>query len=457
MIPAPQGQLTRKAGVVGLGATGLSCIRYLRQQGYEVTAFDSRTEPPRMREVSVQYPDVPLRLGHLDAGQFSDLGLLAVSPGLSLRHPALLAAAAQGIEIVGDVELFARVVPCPVIAITGANGKSTVTTLVGELCREAGIRSVVAGNIGFPVLDALVHAASTDVFVLELSSFQLETTTSLNARAATVLNITPDHMDRYDSLEDYAAAKARVFAGAGLMVLNADDERVRAMARPGRASCQFSLSTPAGPEDYGILQKNGSAWLAVGDTPLVSVDALRLQGAHNWANVLAALALVSALGLKPQQAAAAACGFGGLRHRAELVADVDGVRWINDSKGTNVGATAAALQGMSGPVILLAGGEGKGADFTALRSAVTGHVRTLVLFGRDAALLAQALGDLCPVRMAADLGSAISTAHSLAQPGDCVLLSPACASFDMFRNFEHRGDEFCRLVRLQLGGADAPL
>ncbi|HET9122864.1 MAG TPA: UDP-N-acetylmuramoyl-L-alanine--D-glutamate ligase, partial [Acidiferrobacteraceae bacterium] len=257
MIPLPLGQTHKKVGVVGLGATGLSCIRYLRQQGFEVTAFDTRPEPPRLGEVSLRYPDVRVQVGRLEAAQFLDLDFLAVSPGLSLEVPALKAAAERGIPLIGDVELFARVAPCPVIAITGSNGKSTVTTLVGEICRHAGIRGVVAGNIGVPVLDALASAAAADVFVLELSSFQLETTCSLNARAATVLNISPDHMDRYRDLEQYAAAKARIFSGDGLMVLNADDARVRQMVRPGREVRYFSLSAPLGPQDYGILSRKG--------------------------------------------------------------------------------------------------------------------------------------------------------------------------------------------------------
>lgn len=446
---------TQRAAVVGLGTTGISCVRYLRSQGYEVRAFDTRPEPPGRDRLLRDFPDLETHTGSLDPVLFRDMDFAVVSPGVPLQHPQLQQVRAQGVELLGDVELFARANRRPVIAITGANGKSTVTTLVGEMCRNAGLQAAVAGNIGLPVLDALT-APPPDLYVLELSSFQLETTSSLNAAAATVLNITPDHMDRYAGLEEYAAAKARIFNGDGLMVLNRDDAWVLSMARPGRRQVTFALRAPEDADEYGLVQRADGPWLAAGERLLMPCAEVRLQGAHNWANVLAAFALVAAVELPVTAARAAAATFPGLRHRAEVVGERDGVVWINDSKGTNVGATAAALAGMVRPVVLIAGGDGKAADFRVLRDAVAGRVRALVLIGRDGPVIAGALQDLCPVTYASDLSDAVRKAAHVAHRGDVVLLSPACASFDMFRNFEHRGDVFRDAVRDLLGeGASA--
>jgi UDP-N-acetylmuramoylalanine--D-glutamate ligase len=350
------------------------------------------------------------------------------------------------VQAIGDIELFAREATAPVIAITGANGKSTVTALTGEMCRRAGLQTAVGGNIGVPAL-SLLGDREPDVYVLELSSFQLETTHSLNARAATVLNISPDHMDRYGDIGEYAGAKARVFRGNGTMVLNADDSRVMRMRQSGRRTVSFGLGRPAEAQDYGLDEIRGETWLVHGTQPLMAAREVPLAGRHNLANVLAAMALAETAGVVPEDACAAVREFKGLPHRTELVAERNGVRWYDDSKGTNVGATVAALNGMTAPVILIAGGDGKGQDFSELKPACAQHARAVVLIGRDAPLIEAALGNAVTARRAKDMHEAVRFAAGLAQPGDVVLLSPACASFDMFRNYEHRAEVFRAAVR----------
>ena len=442
---------TRHAVVVGLGQTGFSCVRYLCAQGYRVTVVDSRAQPPRLHELRAQYPDVIAHTGGLDAQILAQADLLVVSPGIALREPAIAAAQARGVQAVGDVEIFAQVARAPVLAITGANGKSTVTSLVGAMCEAAGLNTIVGGNIGVPVLD-LLDAAVPDVYVLELSSFQLETTHSLKPHAATVLNLTPDHMDRYRDLAEYAAAKARIFHGDGLMVLNRDDPETLRMLRTGRPVRTFGLDTPPHDDDYGVVIHGGEEWLVRGARKLVAAKELPLPGRHNAANVLAAMALVAALDVPFDAMVRAALSFRGLKHRTQLVAEIDGVQFIDDSKGTNVGATVAALSGMTAPAILIAGGDGKGQDFAPLQAAVAAHTRAVVLIGRDGALIAQALNAAVPIHFAADMDAAVARARELAQPGDVVLLSPACASFDMFKNYEHRGQVFAQAVQ-RLRGA----
>ncbi len=439
----------KRALVVGLGLSGLSSARWLASQGYAVTVVDSRAQPPGLGALQAELPGVPVHTGGFDTALFRDPGLLVLSPGVSLQQAEIAEARGRQIEVVGDVELFARVARAPVVAITGSNGKSTVTSLVGAMCKEAGMDTAVGGNIGVPVLD-LLRSPEPEVYVLELSSFQLETTASLNARAATVLNITADHMDRYATLDDYGAAKARIFRGDGLMVLNADDPVVLAMGLPGRSQVRFGENGPASGIDFGLVSHGGETWLARGPRLLLPASSVPLPGRHNILNVLAAMALAEALHVPLDAMKRAVATFKGLAHRTELVLERDGVRWINDSKGTNVGATAAALSGMDAPVILIAGGEGKGADFEALRAPVAQHARAVVLIGRDAALLEKALGGVVPVLHAQDMQAAVRAAARTAQPGDVVLLSPACASFDMFRNYEHRGQVFVECVKAEL-------
>jgi UDP-N-acetylmuramoylalanine--D-glutamate ligase len=436
----------KRALVVGLGLTGLSCARYLVRLGYEVTAVDTRAQPPKLDALRQELPQVSVQTGTLAPALFEVPGLLVVSPGLSVNEPLVAHAVAGGARPIGDIELFAQAARAPVLAITGANGKSTVTALVGEMCRAGGLKTAVGGNIGVPALE-LLEAETPQVYVLELSSFQLETTWSLDAHAAAVLNLTPDHMDRYGSMDAYASAKARIFRGHGAMVLNADDALVARMATPGRRVLRFTLGAPAGDEEYGVVQRADGEWLARGTRPLMPAAEVPLAGRHNLANTLAAMALAQTMGVSDDDCRTAVRNFKGLRHRTELVAERDGVRWYDDSKGTNVGATIAALNGMSTPVVLIAGGDGKGQDFSELRTAVVGHARAVVLIGRDAPQIERALGSVVPVRHAPDMRAAVIEAKQLAQNGDVVLLSPACASFDMFRNYEHRGDVFRAAVQ----------
>jgi UDP-N-acetylmuramoylalanine--D-glutamate ligase len=431
----------KRALVVGLGLTGLSCVRHLAARGYKVAGVDTRAAPPKLDELKRGFPQVELHTGGLPAALFDDLGLLVVSPGVSLKEKPIARAIERGVEPIGDIELFAHEARAPVLAITGTNGKSTVTALTGALCAAAGLKTLVGGNIGTPALD-LLNEPVPEVYVLELSSFQLETTWSLNPRAATVLNLTPDHMDRYETLDEYAVAKARVFRGNGTMVLNAEDARVRGMAVSGRRVVHFGLGEPLASGDYGIRRHAGEEWLARGTERLMPARDVPLPGQHNLANALAAMALAETVGVAPAAACDAIRRFRGLPHRTEVVGEKDGVRWINDSKGTNVGATVAALNGMTAPTVLIAGGDGKGQDFRELRDAVSAHARAVVLIGRDAPLIEAALAGCVTMQRAPTLPEAVRLARRLAQPGDVVLLSPACASFDMFRNYEHRGEVF---------------
>jgi UDP-N-acetylmuramoylalanine--D-glutamate ligase len=440
---------TKRALVVGLGLTGFSCVRHLIARGHDVSVVDTREQPPKLEELRREFPQVAVHTGGLSPALFDDPGLLVVSPGVSVKEPEIARVAAHGAEVIGDIELFAREATAPVIAVTGTNGKSTVTALTGEMCRQARLKTAVGGNIGVPAL-SLLTGSEPDVYVLELSSFQLETTTSLNARAAAVLNITMDHMDRYRDLDEYASAKERIFRGNGTMVINADDPRVMRLRQSGRRVVCFGLGRPLEAQDYGIDENHGETWLVHGKQPLMPAREVPLAGRYNLANVLAAMALAETAGVAPAAAVAAVQKFKGLKHRTEFVAERDGVRWYDDSKGTNVGATVAALDGMSSPVILIAGGDGKGQDFSDLKPVCSRRTRAVVLIGRDAPRIEAALGQVVPVHHAKTMRDAVHTARELAQPGDTVLLSPACASFDMFRNYEHRAEVFRHAVREEL-------
>ena len=439
-----------KTLVVGLGTTGLSVLRFLRARGETVAVTDSRATPPGMAEMREAYADVPAALGGFDADFFAAADRLVVSPGVPLDEPLVRQAEARGAEIIGDIELFARAARAPVVAITGSNGKSTVTTLLGEMAADAGHRVLVGGNIGRPALD-LLDQAVPDFYLLELSSFQLDTTYSLDAAAAVVLNVSADHMDRYGSLGRYAASKQRVYRGHGLMLVNRDDPAVVAMQAPGRRSVGFGLGRPLG-DDYGILEQAGERWLARGKQRLLACRELAMAGAHNQANALAALALGEAMGLPMASMLDTLRRFDGLRHRTQRVAEIAGVRWYNDSKGTNVGATLAAIEGLAGPLVLIAGGQGKGADFTPLRPALAAKGRGVVLMGEAADAIAAALDGALPLRRARDMADAVAQAAELAEVGDTVLLSPACASFDMFDGFAARGEAFIRAVRAREAG-----
>lgn len=432
------------AVIVGLGRTGLSCARYLHARGWRLAVTDTRAAPPQRAALAALGAGITLRLGALDATLLKEAVLVVASPGVPLSDPFFAAARAQGLEVVGDVELFARAATAPVAGITGTNGKSTVTTLLGQMAARAGLRVRVGGNLGEPALDLL--APEAELYVLELSSYQLESTYSLRCRAATVLNVSPDHLDRYPDLASYAAAKARIFARCDTAVINLDDPLVAAMAHGAARTLSFSLRAALGA-DYALAERAGRWWLMRRDAPLVALGELRLKGLHNAANALAALALGEALGLPQAVMLETLRAFPGLPHRTQWVADVRGVTYIDDSKGTNVGATLAAVAGLPGPLLLILGGEGKNQDFGALRAALGGKVRLALLIGRDAPLIERALRGACPLERAATLPAAVQAAARAAAPGDTVLLSPACASFDMFTDYAHRGTVFAAAVR----------
>ncbi|MCC7486975.1 MAG: UDP-N-acetylmuramoyl-L-alanine--D-glutamate ligase [Burkholderiales bacterium] len=470
----------RKVVVLGLGDTGLSMTRWLARRGALVRVADTRAAPPHAALLARELPRVPVARGAFTDETLRGAELIAISPGVDRREEPIARAIAAGVPVAGDVELFARVLgasreppaaggrpslagerpvmPAPkVVAVTGTNGKSTVTAMAGAMCRGAGLETVVAGNIGVPVLDALAAiedgAPAPRVFVLELSSFQLESTASLVADAAAMLNLSEDHLDRYAGLADYAAAKERVFRGGGAQVLARADRWSMEMARRGRTVLTFGADAPVTGFEWGIGGTGGSAVLRHGERELLPLDALPVAGLHNACNALAAHALVHAIGVPESAASAALRGFAGLPHRLQRVALVDGVTWYDDSKGTNVGATVAALSGMREPVVLIAGGEGKGQDFAPLARAVAGRVRAAVLIGRDAGAIERALaGAGAGIERAGTMEEAVARARTLARPGDAVLLSPACASLDMFRNYVHRGEAFAAAVRA-LGGA----
>lgn len=439
--------------VVGLGDTGLSMARWLQRRGADVRATDSRASPPHAATLRRELPQLPLALGV--EPDVDGIDMIAVSPGVDCRGGAIAQAAAHGVPVVGDVELFAQALAArsdatPVIAITGSNGKSTVTALAGEICKAAALRPVVAGNIGLPVLDALTEiedgAPLPGVFVLELSSFQLESTLSLQPRAATVLNLSEDHLDRYDGMREYAAAKNRIFAGDGTQVLNRQDAWSDGMAQSGRRVVRFGLDMPRNAEAWGISGAGKEQMLMRGDVALAPVSALRVAGLHNAANALAAGALCRAIGVADAAITKAWQAFDGLPHRVKKINKINEIEFYDDSKGTNVGATVAALSGMPQPVVLIAGGDGKGQDFAPLAAAAEHKARAVVLIGRDAGRIADAIGKRVPLLRATDMEEAVELAFHAAQAGDAVLLSPACASYDMYRNYIHRAEVFAAAV-----------
>lgn len=446
----------KKVLVLGLGETGLSMLRWLSAQGARLRVADSRSAPPGLAEAARYADAAQILCGPFNAAMFDGIELIAISPGIPLRDPVVASGVARGIPVVGDIGLFAQQLTAngyrlttKVIAITGANGKSTVTSMVEHMCRAAGKDAVAAGNISPAVLDVVATRGTKQpaVWVLELSSFQLETTASLNADAAAVLNVSEDHLDRYGSMDEYAAAKARIFQGSGMQVLNRDDARCMAMALPGREVVTFGLDSPCNKQDWGVERDGGDIWLLQGSERLLKAGELQVAGLHNVANALAALALCRAIGLPLPALLDALRSFAGLPHRVQRVAEVDGVIYFDDSKGTNVGATVAALQGLGRKAVLIAGGEGKGQDFAPLNPVVAQHARAVVLIGRDAPLIEDALrGCGVPLVRANDMNDAVQQAARLVQRGDAVLLSPACASFDMFRNYAHRAEVFIAAV-----------
>jgi UDP-N-acetylmuramoylalanine--D-glutamate ligase len=500
----------RKVVVLGLGDTGLSLARWLARREADVRVADSRADPPHAATLARELPRVALARGAFGEATLRGADLIAISPGLDRREPPVAGAIRRGVPVVGDIELFAQAlkervsrqstaasdstprtldsdssaalraaggqiparergpssaprrapVTAPkVLAITGSNGKSTVTAMTGEILRAAGRQTVVAGNIGTPVLDTLGAiedgAAAPEVFVLELSSFQLESTASLEPAAAAMLNLTEDHLDRYAGMADYAAAKARVFAGDGIQVLNRDDRWSMGMARKGRTVFTFGGGRPRAETEWGIRGAGGVEALARGPRDLMTLSELPVAGLHNAANALAAHALAHSIGAPDEALAQALRSFQGLPHRMQKVAEHKGVQFLDDSKGTNVGATVAALAGLRQPVVLIAGGDGKGQDFAPLAPAVKARARAVVLIGRDAEKLAQALAASgVPIERATGMDDAVRAAFHASRAGDAVLLSPACASYDMFRDYVHRAEVYVAAVR-RLAGSGA--
>lgn len=436
-----------KTLVVGLGITGLSVARYLKAQGIAFAVVDSREDPPGKDELVKDFAEAPYCFGDFvqALAWFEQAQTLVVSPGIAVATPEIQAAKLRGAEVIGDIELFVREAKAPIVAITGSNGKSSVTTLVDLMAKCAGLQSLAGGNLGYAALD-LLDLPIPDLYVMELSSFQLETTYSLHAASAVVLNVSEDHMDRYASYADYAAAKQVIYQNCACAVLNRDDALVMQMAPAGLPKVSFGLDTPAAGQ-YGLREHEGKTWLAKGDALLIATSEMKLPGSHNHANALAALALGEAVGIPLQGMLTAIREFAGLPHRTQWVRERHGVAWYDDSKGTNVGATLAALQGLPGKTVLIAGGIGKDADFYPLALAIQNKARAVVLMGRDAPLIAQVIDSSVPIYYAKSMEEAVQLAADCALAGDNVLLSPACASFDMFKNYGHRGEVFSAAVR----------
>ncbi|PAU57816.1 UDP-N-acetylmuramoyl-L-alanine--D-glutamate ligase [Pseudomonas indica] len=431
--------------VVGLGKSGMSLVRFLARQGLPFAVADTRENPPELAALKTQFPQVEVRCGALDVEFLSRAGELYVSPGLALATPALREVAARGVKMSGDIDLFVRHAKAPIVAITGSNAKSTVTTLIGEMAAAAGRKVAVGGNLGTPALDLLDDAV--ELYVLELSSFQLETTERMNAEVATCLNVSEDHMDRYDDLQAYHLAKHRIFRGARQVVVNRQDALSRPLIADQVPCWTFGLDKPDF-KGFGLIEENGEKHLAFQFQALMPVRELKMRGAHNQANALAALALGHAVGLPFEPMLDTLRGFTGLPHRCQWVRERNGVNYYDDSKATNVGAALAAIEGLGadilGKLVLIAGGDGKGADFSALRAPVGRFCRAVVLLGRDAERLAEALDGAAPLVRVKTLDEAVRSAAELASSGDAVLLSPACASLDMFKNFEERGRLFAQ-------------
>jgi len=430
--------------VVGLGKTGLSVVRYLRALGEAVVVVDSREMPPELAALKKEYSDVKCFTGSFKKKRFVKAHRIIVSPGVSLTEPALIEARRKNIEITGDIDLFSHEVNAPVVGITGTNGKSTVTVLLARMAAEAGMKAVAGGNIGKPALDVLDD--NVDLYVLELSSFQLDSLQYLPMKAAVVLNLSEDHLDRYENIAAYAMAKQVIYKNAEVWVLNKDDKLANQVTTPSDNQIRFTLNTPE-KNEFGICRSgDGIESLCFGEQSLIAVKLLKIKGSHNLQNALAALALGKVVGLPLDSMLATLKEFKGLPHRTQFVAEIKGVSWINDSKATNVGSAIAALVGLPGKHVLIAGGDAKDADFTELAAIVKQHCRAVVLMGKDALRIKAVLPENTQLEIVSTMSAAVVAAQSLAQAGDTVLLAPACASLDMFDNFEQRGDAFITAV-----------
>ncbi|MBL8202184.1 MAG: UDP-N-acetylmuramoyl-L-alanine--D-glutamate ligase [Chromatiales bacterium] len=435
--------------VLGMGSTGVSCARFLAGRGARAIFADTRALPPGMAAIRAAMPGAEVLAGGPPATVPAGVDRVLVSPGVDLRLPVLADARQRGIPVLSDIDLFVAEAAAPITAITGSNGKSTVTSMVGAMLAGAGVPAAVGGNLGTPALELL--APGVRHYVLELSSFQLERSGPVPTASAVVLNITPDHLDIHGDMAAYAAAKSRIYARCGLAVVNRDLPELAALVPPGTPLVGFGLGAPAG-QDFGVLERRDGHWLARGTDPLLPVAELPVTGRHNVSNALAALALCSATGVGLHDLLPGLRGYRPLPHRMALVARRNGVAWIDDSKATNVGSAATSIGGVAGPLVLIAGGDGKGASFEAIAAALRGRESAAVLLGRDRELLAAALAGVCPVHLVADMRAAVSKAAELARPGWTVLLAPACSSLDMFRDYAARGMAFSAAVAALPGG-----
>ena len=434
------------AVIVGLGKTGLSCFRYLSNQGLNVAITDSREEPPELLELRAEFESASVYLGQINEQVLLASDQIILSPGVSLDNKSIKLSIENNIPVFGDIELFCQKAQAPIIAVSGSNGKSTVTTIVAEMTRLAGLKTYVGGNIGIPALD-LLSDSSPDLYVLELSSFQLETTYSLNAHASVVLNVSPDHMDRYSSLKDYANTKKRIYSGQGLMVLNKDEEYIHSIMDSKRDTIYFSLGVPEG-ENFGLINHNNEVWLSQGNEKIINKNQLKIKGEHNISNALAAMALAGAVNVPTNIMADVLKNFTGLEHRCQLVREIDNVSWYNDSKATNVGACIASITGLCelGNIILIAGGDSKGADLSGLNPIVKKYIKRVFLFGIDANKLADVMGSDVDKEFVNNMNEAVKGASKIADPDDIVLLAPACSSLDMYKNYQQRGDAFISAI-----------
>lgn len=439
--------------IVGLGKTGMSLARYCQRQNHQFVFYDTREHPPMLSEFQKQFPEAEIFLNQMPKSLIQNIKVVLVSPGVDLNNTFLNEVFTHKIPVYGDVECLAREINVPAIAVTGTNGKSTVVTLLGEMAKAEGLNPAVAGNIGTPVLDLLADEQDYGLWVLELSSFQLELTHSLKLLAGTILNISPDHLDRHHTFEAYKAIKQRIYRMSTHMVFSREDEETWPVMDYKRLlpydQVSFGLDKPK-DNNWGIVTQDQLDYFVRGNEVILAVDEMKLKGRHNQLNALAACAMAEAAGISTASMVKVLKEYQGLPHRCQLVRVLDGVQWINDSKGTNVGATLSALDSLGtstkGDIILIAGGQGKGADFSLLNSAINAHVRAAVLMGEDAQKISEAIGDFTEVYRENDLASAVNCARKLARPNDIVLLSPAAASLDMFKDFNDRGEQFVKLV-----------
>ena len=437
----------RKTAILGMGATGLSVAAYFDAKDIAFDFADSRNEPPNLETVSQRYSQAEIVTGAFDADFLCRYNRLIVSPGISLSEPALVAAKERGVELLGDLELFLEQVEAPVIIISGSNGKSTVTELVGKMAKDSGLTVGVGGNLGIPMLELLDQR--NELYVIEASSFQLELLNDSRGAIAGLLNISPDHLDRYKNLQDYHAAKHRIFRGASKVVINREDVLTRPLISTQIPMISFGLNQ-SDLGSFGVLEGLDRGYFSYGIERLMRIDEMALKGTHNVANALAALALGFSVDLPMQSMLDTLKTFKGLPHRCQTIQQIDSVVYINDSKATNVGATVAALKSFGAKdcknIILIAGGQAKGQDFSALKKVTESVVKRIILIGEDSNKLQLALAGSTDIEIVDSMESAVFRSHQAAASGDTVLLSPACASFDMFDGFEHRGHCFTEAV-----------